>query len=92
MLLLAFSFMVLFFGVFLLIPAFFIQSWIMFYICSVLIIAGIAMLIARYLILRRYSKKVEVFREEASEKVKCPYCGSENSHQDEKCIGCGAPL
>ncbi len=91
-LLLAFSFMVLFFGVFLLIPAFFIQSWIMFYICMALIIAGILMLTARYLVLRKYSKKIEIFREEVAEKAKCPYCGSMNSPQDEKCIGCGAPL
>lgn len=81
-----------FFGFFLLIPAFFIQSIAFFLVCVVVIAAGALMLAARYVILRRYSQKVEEFREEASEKVKCQYCGSMNSLDAENCVRCHAPL
>ena len=87
-----FAIMVLFFGVFLLVPAFFIQSIVFFLVCAALIAAGALMLVARFVILRRYAKKIEEFREEASEKTKCKYCGSLNSLEAEKCIGCHAPL
>jgi len=90
--LLMFAIMVLFFGIFLLIPAFFIQSIVFFLVCTVLIAAGTLMLIARFVILRQYAKKIEEFREEASEKIKCKYCGSLNSLDAERCIGCHAPL
>ena len=90
--LLMFAIMVLFFGIFLLIPAFFIWSIGFLLVCAVLIAAGTLMLVARYVILRRYAKKVEEFREEAAEKVKCKYCGSMNTLDAEKCIGCHAPL
>jgi hypothetical protein len=90
--LLVFAFMVLFFGSFLLIPAYFIQSLVLFLVCVLLIAAGALMLVARFMILRRYSKKIEEFREEASEKVKCTYCGSMNSLDAERCVGCHAPL
>jgi len=92
MMLLMLAIMALFFGFFLLIPAFFIQSIGFFLACAVMIAAGALMLIARFLTLRRYSRKVEQFREEASEKIKCKYCGSMNSLDAEKCVGCQAPL
>jgi ribosomal protein L40E len=92
MILLMLAIMALFFGFFLLIPASFIMSIGFFLACAVMIAAGALMLIARFVILRRYSSKVEEFREVASEKVKCKYCGSMNSVDAEKCIGCHAPL
>ena len=91
-LLLMFAIMVLFFGTFLLVPAYFVHSIVFFLVCLALIVAGTLMLIARFVILRQYAKKVEEFREEASEKIKCKYCGSMNSLDAEKCIGCQAPL
>jgi len=90
--LLIFVFVAWFFGFFLLIPAFFIQSIAFFLVCFAVITAGAVMLIARFVVLRRYSRKVEEFREEASEKIKCQYCGSMNSLDAEKCVGCQAPL
>ena len=90
--LLMFAIMVLFFGFFLLIPASFIQSIGFFLACATMIAAGILMLVARFLILRQYSRKIEEFREEASERIKCQYCGSMNSLDAEQCIGCHAPL
>jgi len=81
-----------FFGFFLLIPAFFIGSIAFFLVCAAVIAAGALMLVARFVTLRRYSEKVEEFREEASEKIKCQYCGSLNSLDAEKCAGCQAPL
>ena len=92
MMLLMLAIMAWFFGFFLLIPAYFIQSVGFLLVCAVLIAAGALMLIARFVTLRRYSKKVEEFREEASEKVKCLYCGSMNPLDAENCVGCHAPL
>jgi len=92
MMLLMLAIMALFFGFFLLIPAFFIQSTGFFLACAAVIAAGALMLSARFVILRRYSRKVEEFREEASEKVKCQYCGSMNPLDAENCVGCHAPL
>jgi ribosomal protein L40E len=91
-LLLMFAIMVLFFGTFLLVPAYFVHSIVFFLVCLALIVAGTLMLIARFVILRQYAKKVEEFREEAAEKIKCEYCGGMNSMDAEKCIGCHAPL
>lgn len=90
--LLMLAIMAWFFGFFLLIPAFFIQSIGFFLACAAVIAAGALMLSARFVILRRYSRKVEEFREEASEKVKCQYCGSMNPLDAENCVGCHAPL
>jgi UPF0716 family protein affecting phage T7 exclusion len=90
--LLMLAIMAWFFGFFLLIPAFFIQSIGFLLVCTVVIAAGALMLIARYVILKQYSRKVEEFREKASEKIECKYCGSMNSLDAEKCIGCHAPL
>jgi hypothetical protein len=90
--LLMLAIMAWFFGFFLLIPAFFIGSIAFFLVCAAVIAAGALMLIARFFILRRYSVKVEEFREEASEKIKCQYCGSMNSVGAEKCVSCQAPL
>jgi positive regulator of sigma E activity len=81
-----------FFGFFLLIPAFVIPSIAFILVCAAVIVVGALMLIARFVILRRYSRKVEEFREEASEKIKCKYCGSMNPLDAEKCVGCQAPL
>ena len=92
MLLLGLSFMALFFGIFMLIPAYFLQSTILFLVCCIVIVTGVLMLLARFFVLKRYSRKVEQFRTEAAEKVKCKYCGSMNSLEAEKCIGCHAPL
>jgi positive regulator of sigma E activity len=90
--LLMLAIMAWFFGFFLLIPAYFIQSIGFLTVCVAMIAVGALMLTSRFVILRRYSRKVEEFREEASEKIKCKYCGSMNSLDAEKCIGCQAPL
>lgn len=90
--LMAFSFMLLFFGLFLLFPAYFIGSSIVYILCTVMVAIGIVMIIARFLLLRSYTVKIEQFRAEAAEKVKCQYCGSMNSPGTDKCIGCHAPL
>ena len=92
MMLLMVAIMALFFGFFLLLPAYFIQSIGFLLVCVFVIAAGALMLIARFVILKRYSMKVEEFRKEASEKVKCEYCGSMNPLDAEKCVGCQAPL
>lgn len=84
--------MLLFFGLFLLFPAYFIGSLVVFVICTIVVAMGIIMLVARYVILRGYSEKVEQFRAEAAEKVRCEYCGCMNPLDAEKCIGCHAPL
>jgi ribosomal protein L40E len=90
--LLAFSFMVLFFGLFLLFPAYFLESSILFIVCLSMVVLGVLMLLARFFLLKRYSVKVEQFRAEAAEKIKCKYCGSMNPLDAERCIGCHAPL
>ncbi|OGS43662.1 MAG: hypothetical protein A3K76_04380 [Euryarchaeota archaeon RBG_13_57_23] len=87
-----FSFMLLFFGFFLLIPAYFIGSSILFMVCVAMIAMGFLMLVARFYILSKYSRKIEQFRIEAAEKIKCKYCGSMNPLDAEICIGCHAPL
>ena len=81
-----------FFGFFLLIPAFVIWSIPFFVVCFALIAVGAVLMITRFTALRGYAKKVEGFREEASEKIKCQYCGSLNSPGAEKCASCQAPL
>ena len=91
-LLLMFSIMLLFFGLFLLFPAYFLDSRVVYLICTTMVAGGIIMLLVRFFLLRRYSKKVEVFRAEAAEKIKCKYCGSMNALDAERCIGCHAPL
>jgi ribosomal protein L40E len=91
-LLLMLAIMAWFFGFFLLIPAFFIQSIPFFLVCTAVIVVGALMLVARFVILRRYSEKVEELRKEASEKIKCQYCGSMNPLDAEECVGCQAPL
>jgi hypothetical protein len=90
--LLMFAIMVLFFGIFLLLPAFFIWSIVFLLVCTALIVAGVLMLVARYLVLRKYAKKVEEFREEAAEKKRCKYCGKMNSLDADECSSCNAPL
>ncbi len=90
--LLMFSIMLLFFGLFLLFPAYFLDSTIGYLICLAMVTGGVIMLVARYMVLKRYSVKVEQFKEEAAERIKCKYCGSMNPLDAERCIGCHAPL
>ena len=81
----------LFFGLFLLIPGYFVGLGLLVpAIC--LVAVGVLFLVARYHVLRRYAKLVEEFRKEALIKVRCRYCGALNPQNDQKCIGCGAPL
>ena len=91
-LMLMFSIMLLFFGLFLLFPAYFLDSMIGYTICLTMVSGGVILLIVRYFTLRRYSVKVEQFRAEAAERIKCKYCGSMNPLDAERCLGCHAPL
>jgi uncharacterized paraquat-inducible protein A len=59
-------------------------------VAVVLLIAGLAMLGARAMILRRHRRRVE--RRRAEEHVKCEYCGGTNHRGDHRCEFCGAPL
>jgi RNA polymerase subunit RPABC4/transcription elongation factor Spt4 len=83
--------MSLFFGLFLLIPGYFVGLGMMIP-ASILVVVGAVFLIARYYVLRRYAEQVEKLRKESAIRVRCRYCGSLNPQEDEKCIGCGAPL
>lgn len=83
--------MSLFFGLFLLIPGYFVGLGLMIP-ASVLVVVGVVFLISRYYVLRKYAEQVEKLREESAIRVRCRYCGSLNPQEDEKCIGCGAPL
>jgi hypothetical protein len=83
--------MCLFFGLFLLIPGYFVGLG-MVIPASGLVVAGIVLLLARYYILRGYAERVEKFRSASAIRVRCRYCGSLNKQEEEKCIGCGAPL
>jgi hypothetical protein len=83
--------MSLFFGLFLLIPGFFVGLGLIVP-ALILVVVGVAFLIARYFILKRYAQQVEKLRRESAIRVRCRYCGSLNPQDDEKCIGCGAPL
>ena len=83
--------MFLFFGCFLLIPGFFVGLGLI--IPSTCLIAlGVAMLVARYSVLRRYAKNVEDLRKEAAIRIRCRYCGSLNAEAAERCESCGATL
>ena len=81
----------LFFGCFLLIPGVFVGIGLAI-AASCLIIIGIAFLAARYHILRRYAKRVEALRKEASVRVRCRYCGALNPDAARRCESCGATL
>jgi RNA polymerase subunit RPABC4/transcription elongation factor Spt4 len=83
--------MCLFFGLFLLIPGYFVGLGLMIP-ASILVVIGAVFLVARYYVLRHYAEHVEKLREESAIRVRCRYCGSLNPQEDEKCIGCGAPL
>lgn len=83
--------MSMFFGIFLLIPGFFVGPGLIIPATG-LIVVGVILLLARYYILRRYSQRVEDLRKDAAVKVPCKYCGSLNQQTDKKCGGCGAPL
>jgi len=85
------SIMCLFFGFFLLIPGYFI-GWGMVIPALGMIICGIALLIARYYIIRRYAKRVEEFRKKAAIRVRCRYCGALNQDTARRCDTCGATL
>lgn len=86
-----FAIMSLFFGFFLLIPGFLV-GWGLVVPSVGLIIVGFALVLARYRLLRRYAQRVEKFRQESAIRVRCRYCGALNPQNDEKCMGCGAPL
>ncbi len=52
--------------------------------------AALLMLLARYVILRSYKKRVEKIEVESI--INCQYCGGQNNKKVGKCIFCGAPL
>jgi uncharacterized membrane-anchored protein len=83
--------MCLFFGLFLLIPGYFIGLGMLVpAVC--LTVAGVILLLARYYILRRYAERVEKLRRESNIKLKCRYCGALTPEGVGKCGSCGAPL
>lgn len=83
--------MSLFFGIFLLVPGYFVGlGMLMPAVC--LIVAGVILLVARYIVLKRYAEKVLKLRNDAAVRVTCSYCGSLNSRSNEKCEICGAPF
>jgi len=91
MMYLIFAIMSLFFGCFLLLPAFFVGLGLLIPAVG-LIVIGIALLAARYYVLRRYAKRVEQLRKDAAVKVRCRYCGALSSESARRCEFCGATL
>jgi hypothetical protein len=83
--------MSLFFGLFLLIPGYFVGLGLMIP-ASILVVVGVVFLTARYYVLRRYAEQVEKLREESAIRVKCSYCGSLNPQGSQKCSSCGARI
>ncbi len=88
---LMFAIMSLFFGLFLLIPGFLVGLGLLIPAIA-LCVVGAILLLVRYRILRQYAKKVEELRKESAIRVRCRYCGSLNTQEAQKCIGCGAPM
>lgn len=81
----------LFFGCFLLIPGYFV-GWGLIVPAMCLIVIGLAFLYARYHVLRRYARKVEQLRKEATIRIRCRYCGTLNPDSAIRCDSCGATL
>ncbi len=89
MLLLGLAFMALFFSFGFALPAAMAEPG--FWTLSIILAAaGLLMLLARFLIVWRYRRKMERTEKEAI--VKCQYCGEQNNRKIGKCIFCGAPL
>lgn len=86
-----FAIMCLFFGLFLVIPGYFVGVGLLMPAVG-LVLIGIVLVVARYYILRSYATRVEEFRRESAIRVRCRYCASLNTQEAQKCIGCGAPL
>jgi len=85
------SFMCLFFGLFLLIPGYFV-GWGLVVPAACMVIGGVVLLVARYYVIRRYAKRVEEFRKKAAIRVRCRYCGALNPDAARRCDTCGATL
>jgi len=85
------AFMCLFFGFFLMIPGYFI-GWGLVVPAGGIVLCGIAFLVARYYIIRRYAKRVEEFRKRSAIRVRCRYCGALNADTARRCDTCGATL